>query len=1712
MSKQEFDLSGWEQLTHGGLVVDAKRLRELADAPPPPLSDYHAQELRRRYIAFSEDRKNAGEWVAWVLEQFCGFTSTTGYWTRGSSIGTEWSRNSHTGEVVRPRQLWAGSPAGLLPVFIDDANEAIGRGRGRKAVSNVLQWMRATAHRLALLTNGRQWRLLYAGLDAEAWCEWEAERWFEEGELGKQVDMLRLFFLPKNWTSPSKDQPSALLHYIQESRKGQSDLSALLGERVREAVERLVQAHGERLKTDCADVDTADIYRAAVRVVMRMVVVFFAESRDLLPRSNSVYHRAYGLNGLLEELGKHGGAKLERIAHLYGAWPRVLALFRMVYHGSPHPALTIHAYGGELFELGEANSTDGLKRALWVFENACYDDQLMSDREVRLLLERISRTKVKVRQGKGATWVNAPVDFADLSSEYIGILYEGLLDFELRCTPIGDPMVFLAVGNEPVLPLSRLEAMSDTDLKSLLEKMKESKKSEDGEEEEDVEVDSGEMRDEDGDSEVESGELRDESESEENQENAQDARHNTRSRAERWALRVVGVAGLVKKPKGSRTAESDFRYEKEVAQKARALVKRVVLPGEWFLVRWGGTRKGAGTFYTRPGLAVPTVHRTLRPLAYNAPLGADGKPNSLAPAADWTPKKPEEILALKVCDPACGSGSFPVAALRFLTEALYASLHHHGRIQQEDGRTLVGLLNDRNPSESLSTEMIPCRSDDESFEARLKARLRRHVVERCIYGVDLDPLGVELCRLALWVETMDRDLPFSFLDHKVKCGNGLVGAWFDQFQHYPVMAWKNREAGDKGHTNGVHFQKEAGTKRIKEWVKDVLTPDMAIYVGKWSLFQGAIQDISIKAHRVGLEILAKLHGMPVHDSAERARIYRSEWLGNPEYESLRKAMDLWCACWFWPADALDIAPLPTQFAKAEAATLALSASIAAKKRFFHWELEFPDVFGKSGDGFDAMIGNPPWETAKPNSKEFFSNLDPLYRTYGKQEALLMQTQYFGDQNLEKEWLDYSADFRAQSNFVGYSANAFGDPKYHTDSSDKFGLSRGKDNDLLHQRWREARQKSVGYADAQHGFRHQGAGDVNLYKLFLEQAHTLLRVDGRIGLIVPSGIYSDYGSQPLRKLFLDQCQWVWLFGFENKYGIFEIHRSFKFNPVIIQKGGKTASIHTAFMRRNLEDWERAEDFAVPYDRSQVEQFSPKSLAILEIQGEKDLEILEKIYSNSVLLGDDGPDGWGVKYATEFHMTNDSKLFPPRPKWEEKGYRPDEYSRWLLGAWRPIAELWEEMGVDPLPEGARRVAQPPYDTLPIPRAEIAAGIILSREADAWIREMEVEDVALPLYEGRMIGQFDFSQKGWVSGKGRGSVWNEIDWKRKVIMPQYLMRSSDFFNHGRKEGKRGVGRVTIMDVTGSTNARTAIAAMTPFVPNGHSAPLLFSKAPDVLVSVLNSFAFDFVVRLKLPGNHLVWTLLDDMVLPLKAESTKHLLQRATEGILLGNSSQAVDRILHGFTIGHTSLSELRQLESKSIIDAIVFALFSLDKAQVQVILDDCDHPTGFNGSVLNAKGFWRIDKEKDPELRHTVLTLVAFHDLQAKIKENGGDRDKGIEAFLNQNDGEGWQIPETLRLADYGLGHDERALEHQPVASRLGPRYYDWQLAQTAEESWKECHLHARNLLGEAGYQQLLQRIAAEQRGEVYVEEEKGEDDDVPRKKSTDSPSGQMTIPGF
>jgi hypothetical protein len=1582
------DRIGWDLLRHGGLLLDPPRLRSLEEHVPPPLSSYLEKELRRKVSLVLNDSGDASDFASFVLQDVCGFDHTTGSWQRGAQVGKEWTRRGVAGEAIRPRMLWQGGAGARMPVFLDDERH-LGIGRGRRTVSQVLQWLRAGDERLAIVTNGRQWRLIFAGLDFDAWCEWDVDLWFEEGELSPQLTALRTLISWPLWTPSEPAATPPLLQAILDSRKGQAELSAELGERVRAAVEILVDAHGDVLRERCADVDPADIYRAAVRVVMRMVVVLFAESRDLLPRDNALYHSAYGLGGLLEELEKVAARGGNRLARSWGAWPRVLALFRLVHDGSHHPALPVPRYGGELFGAGDPGSQDGLSRAVSVFETACFEGERMSDREVHRVLERITRTRIRVRQGRGSTWVPAPVDFSDLSSEYIGILYEGLLDFELKTAPAGDPVIFLAVGNQPALPLSRLEAMDDGAIANLLEKLKDTSKASDGEEQEDMD-ESEETEDEEAQASADEDEdAVDDEEDTDADESGHDARHTTRTRAEQWARRAVDVGNLVSKPRGRLTPERRLAHEEAVGRKARQLVARVVLPGEWYLVRWGGTRKGSGTFYTRPGLAVPTVHRTLRPLAFDPPAGPDGDPDLTAPASEWVPKPPEAILALKVCDPACGSGTFPVAALRFLTEALYAALHHHGRVGQEGDRAVVRLLEGTSPAgpvpeERLGHDLLPESPDSERFESRLKAVLRRYVVERCIYGVDLDPLAVELCRLALWIETMDRSLPFSFVDHKVKVGNSLVGAWFDTFQHYPPMAWKNREGGDKNHNNGVHVAPNERGKAIKEFVRDRLTPSLQQLTGGRSLdlFSTPAAD-PVSAHRHALATVTRIHELSVHESAERARLYREDLLASSDYRTVKQAMDLWCACWFWPPDRLDDAPLPESLVEPEEGTRRLTDGVAASKRFFHWELEFPDVFNSERSGFDAILGNPPWDIAKPSSKEFFSNIDPLYRSYGKQEALRWQSQYFQDADVESRWLDYSADFRAQSNYVSYAAEPFGDPDLNEKSQDRLSIYRGKENERRHAEWRKARSRSHGFADPKHPYRHQGSADLNLFKLFLEQAYSLMRPGGRLGFIVPSGLYSDHGTGALRHLFLDQCRWEWLFGFENREGIFAIHRSFKFNPIVVEKGGRTDAIRTAFMRRRLEDWERAEGIATPYRREQVDEFSPRERALLEHTSPQDLSIVARIFGQALPASHVDLDDRCLEFSKgDFDMVAGSKYF---------------------------------------------VARTP--------GEPATGIGTFRYS--------AERQLLPLYEGRMIGHFDASKKGWVRGRGRGAKWRQIMPAELVIEPQWLVDSEIYVKEGRGLNSPRVGFIR---VTSSTNTRTVYAAVLPPYPTGFTACQLQPQNRTwegvlELATVLNSYVFDFVARRRVCGLDIAWFHVQELPLPTSDLLRLPVVLSAAAAL---NLSQPVFApvLLHLRNIGiigesfRPAVSQRERLGLRCALDAVVATAYGVSREEMRTILCNCDHPAGWkppkNMEVEEAKGFWRESADLTPELRPAVLTQVAFDYLQGIIGKTGDTR-VAVEHFMASKQFK-WSVPSELKLADYGLGSDARAETSQPVGERL------------------------------------------------------------------------------
>lgn len=1658
----------WSSLKHGGLLIAPDKVASDFATDPPPLPAWRAERLRRAVTAFDGSNEQLGALLDFVLHDLAGLPDDE--WQKAQAVDARWSLRSFTGTLIKPRRLWQGPRGEVLPVFVPEEGASrqfsgrLGVGRSRQLLSRVVEWLRQKQQPLALVTNGRQWRLVHAGQDYDAWCEWDIDLWFAEGAPGPQVTAWRQLICRDALVSGPGQFHGPLLSAILASRRGQADLSAVLGERVRQAVEELITAsHGAVEQAQHAgDAPAfADLYVAASRIVMRCITTLFAEARNLLPVDNPIYQRAYSLEGLRQNLDRRAtGRGNDRLSQSRSAWPRLMALFRLIHEGSSHEALPVPQYSGALFAPGDPASKGGIDRALALLEGP---QNAVTDRQVQRILRLLTRTRIRVRQGRGNTLVDAPVDFSALSSEYIGILYEGLLDFELKQAATGDPVVFLAVGNEPALTLSQLEDMSDVVIKQLFDALKKKDKAGVGdgdsadEGDDNVEsddADDGEVGDDaDNDADNDTTESEDDVTLAQGSDDALAISQDHLARAQAWLERAAVIAGLVKKPRGRRAATEDDA--EALARATRSLCARLVAPGQFFLVRWGGTRKGAGTFYTRPQLAAPTVRRTLQPLAYE-PVRTEVDPRTgLSEVVEWQPRRPEVILSLKLCDPAMGSGSFLASALRYLTDALVASLYHHKLIERsEDGG--VPRMADGQISEVLSDELLKLRPTEEGFEDALRAQLKRHIVERCLYGVDLDPLAVELGRMALWVETMDRDLPFGFLDHKLKVGNALVGTWFDTYCDYPALAWE-REGGDKDYQKDKpqnlvnHFYIDAkGRKRGDKFTAAISARGKAVpeqlinqLSGQMAL-EGTLE--ASEVHDELLKVFRKLHRLSVHDSDRRAAVYRDEVLANPHYHALKTRMDLWCALWFWPGEHIELAPLPRQFGQPTSEVLALAAKMAARLRFFHWELEFPDVFTASQQGFDAMLGNPPWEIQKPSSKEFFSNHDPLYRAYGKQEALTQQIEYFKvAPQLEHDWIAYVGGLKAMSNWVKCVGQPFGNRVViDKDGKKRHDLNlggRGRDSfaasQRMHDRWRAQRKKRKGFADRAHPFVHQGAADLNTYKMFLEVSHALMRPHGRMGMIVPSGVYTDKGTTELRELFLDHCDWQWLFGFENREGIFDIHRSFKFCPLVIQKTGTTQAIRAAFMHRHVDDWSMAERHVLAYPRERVLEFSPYSKAILEIRSEQDLRVLQKIYANGVLLGDKSERGWGVKYATEFHMTSDSKLFPPRPKWEEKGYQPDEYGHWLLGPWTPYAG----------PAGV---------------LEREPGLVLSRDRTQALWVDKIEDVALPLYQGVMIRPFDPNTARHLSGAGNRAKWEQQGFEERYYQPQFLLGRAEFLEAGLVLESRPLFR----DLSNPTNSRTMIAAFCPGFPSGNKSPTLQPQGGIIkslaLTGALCSFVLDHELRIRFATSAGAGSINPFILSELALVDTAHTMSIAGVVARLSACGEnfAADWLelrsklkLKGGWYQQFALTETERLRCVALVNAVVAHGYGLTASDLTDILADCDLPVDIstNRTVtrkLNSKGFWRVDKDAPPELRQTILSIVALQEL-GRV---------GLETFLSQNNGEGWMLPETLRLADYGLGHDERALEHQPVASRLGPRFLNFQLNENANRSWEECAAHA------------------------------------------------------
>jgi hypothetical protein len=1090
--------------------------------------------------------------------------------------------------------------------------------------------------------------------------------------------------------------------------------------------------------------------------------------------------------------------------------------------------------------------------------------------------------------------VATPVDFSTLSTEYIGLLYEGLLDYDLRTAT--EPMLLLNLGQQPLLPLTLLQAKNEKETKELLETLSKEKATKaNSEDEGDDDEDESEAED-DVAEEPETDASETPTEDEPAPEDVpEEVPVELMTQAWGWAAEAARIMpsrfGLGNLRRGQTKAQKpDDMDTQEWADRlqraARSLVARVIPPGERYLIRWSGTRKGSGTFYTRPALTEPLIRETLRPLCFEA---------------DGTPKKPEAILSLRVLDPAMGSASFLVGALRYLTHALYDSLIHHRFREDRPDRVILtlpfGLRAVGSPGESLP----PVHPDDADAEPKLKRRLKRFVVERCIYGVDLNPLAVELAKLAVWVETLDPELPFGFLDHKLRCGNGLVGCWLDRVDDYPILAW-DREGGDG--KSGVE------TKALKEAFK------AAKKVLESQLFSGASW-VMAPDHKSPEEVLpaarkalGELHDIPIHDVDQQ----RDAWTAlaaDPALHALQQALDRWCALFFWPGldqagQPLKSEALPMPDSWRDPAFGSKVQELAARHRFFHWELAFPEVFTGPESGFDVVLGNPPWDTVQPESLEFFTRYDPIYRTRGKQEALAVQRGLFEqDTAIARGWNGVVQEVRSFTGFI----KTTGAP---------FETSFGKGKDALTARWEARRAGHPVFSDPAHPFHLQASGKVYTYKLFLEQARAVLRNGGRLGFVVPSGLYTDSGAVDLRKTFLVEDGWELMFGFENRRKIFQIDSRFKFVATVVTKAQPTPDkpLQVAFMRLDTEELKDTTAHTIPMKAPDVMRFAPNTLSFMELRNARDLAVAGKLYGRHPLLGN-----LDLRYSQEFNMTSDSGLWKDgtRRKLEAAGLlAPGEDSRDIRVRFR----LWKA-GWVPLMEGKHFWQFNPYYL----GNDTENGLKKFLEGQKFISRDTLRQVA-------------------------EDQWQKAKEKAKKNDEPFDLTVLDFMPWVRP-------RQVFRDIARSTDQRSFISSMIPPTVHGNASPD-FSMATlpmAALAGLVNSFCVDWPIRRKVSA-HLNKFYIETLPVPeMSAELQQALASRAWR--LMGVSGAPV-------------ADPADRLRLRVELDALVAHAFNLTEEDfAHIVLDES----------CGAVGFSKTDANLPAAHRQPQLTLDAYNQLLDK-----------------------------------------------------------------------------------------------------------------------------------
>ncbi|MEV8307352.1 DNA methyltransferase [Streptomyces flavidovirens] len=870
----------------------------------------------------------------------------------------------------------------------------------------------------------------------------------------------------------------------------------------------------------------------------------------------------------------------------------------------------------------------------------------------------------------------------------------------------------------------------------------------------------------------------------------------------------------------------------------------------------GNDRKTSGSYYTPSPLIDCLLDSALDPVI------------DRAVRSGTTPQEREKaLLALTVCDPACGSGHFLVAAAR-----------------------------------RIARRLAEIRTDDPEPSAEDVRHALRDVISRCVYGVDLNPMAVELAKVSLWIEAMEPGRPLTFLDAHIKHGNGLLGTTPKLLSEgLPDEAFKVLEGDDSKTVRNLKARNAAERARWLAAVRKGAAQD-ALFSEEHAI---AVSNASLER---ATSAITAAPSMVLEDVQKQARAYR-ELTTSKDYLRARGLADAWCAAFVWQKDAaVSPPPLTTDSLLALDApdagerlpdgTVEQVAELRKAYRFFHWHLEFPEVFRAPADlaapgvderagwkgGFSCVLGNPPWERVKLQEQEFFATRDEKIAT--------------------------AANKAARERLINALA----------------GSAEESDRDL-HAEFIAARRVSEGVSHLLRGsgrFPLAGRGDVNTYAVFAEAASLGIAPNGRFGLVLPTGIATDATTAPFFSDLVRTSRLASFLDFENEAFILSRDVDHRVRFSLLTVTGRSEQVEEAsfaFGTRYMEDLDERR-FGMP--PQEILLANPNTGTLPVFRTRRDAEITLGIYRRVPVLrrepdaeGKGATNPWGLTFMRMFDMSNDSHLFRGKEQLEGEGWKlkgniftdPSDGRRYLpLYEAKMLHHYDHRLGTY---EGQTQ-AQANVGTLPRVTPE---------------QHDDPDFAPLPRY---WVPEFDMD-----SGK-RDKKGNRIMWPGVAARLAERKWDSPWLMGFRK-------------ICRSTDRRTVLSFLFPAVGLGDSANLMLPTAEGSAASLYantTSYLLDYVLRQKLAGTNLNFFQFEQLaVLPPStyvepAPDRGGPLGDWFEQRVLELSYTAKDMSSLARALGDTG-SPFRWIDSRrslmrAEVEAAVFHLYGIGRPDVEYVMD--------------------------------------------------------------------------------------------------------------------------------------------------------------------------------